>query len=189
MLLIKDIRTSTDMTASILTMPRFFGYSFNPLTTYYIYDPDLIAVVLEVHNTFSEAYIYVVHHSEKAQSFPRRFHVSPFNDRLGTYQFKTTSPEKGFSIELILLTPEKKPKLMATLKSQSASSVNDTLTVLRLCVQCGWWIFLSLPRILYEAWKLYHQKGLPVYLRPEPFHEKGTIGRQNPGATDLYLPQ
>jgi DUF1365 family protein len=175
------------MTASILTMPRFCGYSFNPLTTYYIYDPDLIAVVLEVHNTFGEAHIYVIHHSEKAQSFPRRFHVSPFNDRLGTYKFKTISPEKGISIELVLFTPEKKPKLIATLKSKSISSVNDTLAVLRLCLLCGWWIFLSLPRILYEAWKLYHNKGLPVYLRPEPFHQKGTIRRQAPGAIDLYL--
>jgi hypothetical protein len=71
MLLIKDIQTSTDLTASILTMPRFFGYSFNPLTTYYyIYDPDLFAVVLEAHNTFGEAHIYVVHHSERHRVFP-----------------------------------------------------------------------------------------------------------------------
>jgi DUF1365 family protein len=170
----------------MLTMPRFFGYSFNPLTTYYIYDPDLIATVLEVHNTFGEAHIYVVRHSEKTKTISRRFHVSPFNDRLGTYQFKTLSPENGISIELVLVTPENKPKLVATLKSQNSSSVNDTMNVLILCVQCGWWIFLSFPRILYEAWKLYYQKGLPVYLRPEPFHEKGTIGRQTPGSRDQY---
>jgi DUF1365 family protein len=174
------------MTASMLTMPRFFGYSFNPLTTYYVYDTDLIAVVLEVHNTFGEKHIYVVRHSDKSQSICRKFHVSPFNDRLGTYQFKTTSPEMAISVELTLVTPEAKPKLVANLKSRSMASITDISAVLLLCVQCGWWIFLTFPRILYEAWKLHCRKGLPVYMRPEPVHENGTVGRQYPASTDMY---
>jgi len=174
------------MTAKMLTMPRFFGYSFNPLTTYYVYDDDLIVVVLEVHNTFGEKHIYVVRHSNKSQSISRRFHVSPFNDHLGTYQFKTTSPEYGISIKFTLVTPEAKPKFVATLKSKSGAAVTDTMAILALCLKCGWWIFLTFPRILFEAWKLHYRKGLPVYMRPEPYHEKGTVGRQSPSSTDLY---
>jgi hypothetical protein len=169
----------------MLTMPRYLGYSFNPLTTYYVYDPDLIAVVLEVHNTFGEKHIYVVR--DISQSISRRFHVSPFNDRLGTYQFKSKDARKGISIELTLVAPEGKPKLVATLRSRSYSPVGDIPAVLRLCVQCGWWIFMSFPRILYEAWKLHYRKGLPVYMRPEPYHEKGTIGRRPPGSVDIYF--
>jgi DUF1365 family protein len=175
------------MTASMLTMPRFFGYSFNPLTTYYVYDPDLVAIVLEVHNTFGEKHIYVVRYSKTQQSIPRRFHVSPFNDRLGTYRFKTTSPENGIAIELTLATPENKPKLVATLKSHSSTPVTEAGNVLRLCVQCGWWIFLSFPRILFEAWRIHYHKGLPVFLRPEPFNDSGTIHRQPSSSTDLYV--
>jgi DUF1365 family protein len=178
------------MTASMLTMPRYFGYSFNPLTMYYIYDKDLIAVVLEIHNTFGEKHIYVLPHSNKSQSISRRFHVSPFNDRLGTYSFKTTSPESGrISIEFTLVTPESKPKFVATLKSQSEAAVSDISALLLLCLRCGWWIFLTIPRISWEAWKLHYRKGLPVYSRPEPFHERGTVKRQSPGSTDLYHPR
>jgi len=185
--LTQGIYTSPSVRIYMMTMPRFLGYSFNPLTTYYIYDPEHVATVLEVHNTFGEKHIYVVSHSDGAVSIPRRFHVSPFNDRLGTYQFRSTlSPENGISVELTLVTPDNKPKLVATLKSLSESRMDDTLAVLRLCIVCGWWIFMSMPRILWEAWKLHYRKGLSVYVRPEPFHERGTIGRQPSRTMDLY---
>src|SRR5216117_803774 len=122
------------MTAYMATMPRFFGYSFNPLTTYYVYDDDLlVSIVLEVHNTFGEKHIYVVPPDSK--SISRRFHVSPFNDRLGAYHFKTSSPESGIFIQLTLVTPESKPKLVATLKSHYAAPVFDTPAVLLLCLK------------------------------------------------------
>lgn len=175
---------SDSMTASMLTMPRFCGYSFNPLTVYYIYDPEWVATVLEVHNTFGEKHIYVVPKTESR--IPRRFHVSPFNDREGSYQFQVMSPP-DVNVKLTLVTPETKPKLVATLTSQSSCSINKTFSILRLCVLCGWWIFLTMPRILFEAWKLHYQKSLPVYMRPEPFQEKGTIGRKFSSSTDLYV--
>jgi DUF1365 family protein len=174
------------MTAFMLTMPRFFGYSLNPLTTYYIYDnDDLTAIVLEVHNTFGEKHIYVVPYSPSSQSISRRFHVSPFNDRLGTYQLKIRSPEHGISIKLTLVTPEARLKLVATLESVSEAAVTDVTAVLSLCISCGWWIFLTFPRILFEAWKLHYRKRLPVFMRPEPFHENGTVKRQSSNSTDL----
>ena len=77
-------------------------------------DDELIAVILEVHNTFGEKHIYVVRYPTKSQSIAHRLHLSPFNDRLGRYQCKTISPEAGITIELTLLTPEAKPKLVGT---------------------------------------------------------------------------
>src|SRR5271170_2970432 len=171
------------MTAMMLTMPRFFGYSFNPLTTYYVYDPELVAVVLEVHNTFGEKHIDV---TKGSQSIPRQFHVSPFNDRLGTYQFKVTPPT---SINLTIVTPEGRPKLVATLKGKRSVDMSNLPAVMLLCVQCGYWIFLTLPRITYEAWRLHYQKNLPVYMRPEPVDDRGTVQRQSPSSTDRYAPQ
>lgn len=189
--LIQGISTSSSMRAFMLTMPRFIGYSFNPLTAYYIYELEHIATVLEVHNTFGEKQLYVVSHFDhtgRSISISRRFHVSPFNDRLGTYQFRTTSPENGISIELTLVTPENKPKLVATLNSVSESLMDDSATVLKISALCGWWILVSMPRIFLEAWKLHYRKGLPVYMRPEPVHDKGTIGRQTSRPVDLYSP-
>ena len=172
--------TTKAMTATMLTMPRFFGYSFNPLTTYYVYDPELVAIVLEVHNTFGEKHIYV---TSGSQSISRQFHVSPFNDRLGTYNFRCTPPT---SIELTLVTPEGKPKLVATLKGKQSVEM-ASLWALILCVRYGWWIFLTFPRILFEAWKLHYRKRLPVYMRPEPLDVKGTVWRQSPASTDSYF--
>lgn len=182
-LLIQGIFASTSMTAFMLTMPRLFGYSFNPLTTYYVYDnKGLTAIVLEIHNTFGEKHIYVVHYSPTSQSISRRFHVSPFNDRLGTYQLKIKPPELGISIRFTLVTPEARPKLVATLESVSEAGLT---AILSLCISCGWWIFLTFPRILFEAWKLHYRKGLPVFMRPEPFHERGTVKRQSSNSTNL----
>ena len=56
--------------------------------------------------------------------------------------------------------------------------------VFLLCLQCGWWVFLTFPRILYEAWRLHYQKKLPVYMRPEPVDDSGTVQRQSPTSTD-----
>src|SRR5579862_3321014 len=172
------------MKAWMLTMPRFLGYSFNPLTVYYIYDPTWIATLLEVHNTFGEKHVYVV--PRKETSIPRRFHVSPFNDREGTYQFQV-SPPPEINIKLTLVTPEAKPKLVATLTSQNSRSIHDGMSVFWLCVLYGWWIFLTMPRILWEAWRLHYRMKLPVYMRPEPFQDQGTIHRQMSSSTDLYI--
>jgi len=168
-------------------MPRYFGYSFNPLTTYYVYDPELVAVVLEVHNTFEEKHIYPLRFSS-SQSVVRRFHVSPFNDRLGTYTLKTRDPGNGISIELTVVTPDGKSKLYASLKSKTGPYLHHSIGVLWICVLCGWWIFMTFPRILYEASKLHYWKKLPVYMRPEPLNDNGTIVRQYPQSIDLYVP-
>ena len=139
-----------------------------------------MAVVLEVHNTFGEKHIDV---TKGSQSISRQFHVSPFNDRLGTYQFKVTPPT---FIELTIVTPEGRLKLVATLKGKRSVDMSNLPAVVLLCIQCGWWIFLTLPRIMYEAWRLHYQKNLPVYMRPEPVDDKGTVQRQSPSSTDRY---
>jgi DUF1365 family protein len=167
----------------MLTMPRYLGYSFNPLTVYYIcHGTKWIASVLEVHNTFGEKHIYVV--PQHQDRIPRRFHVSPFNDREGTYHLQI-SPPPTIDVKLTLVTPENKPKLTATLKSGESRDINDTIGILKLCVSCAWWIFLTMPRILIEASKLHYRMKLPVYMRPEPFQESGTIGRQPVSSIDL----
>jgi cyclopropane-fatty-acyl-phospholipid synthase len=175
------------MTAKMLTMPRFLGYAFNPLTTYYIYDPHLVAVVLEVHNTFHEKHIYPVPFTPSKQSITRRFHVSPFNDRLGTYTFKTRDPNLGLSIELTVMSSENEPKLYASLKSSSRSASLADPGVLWVCVACGWWIFMTFPRIVYEAGKLHYAKKMPVYVRPEPVRDEGTVVRQQATYLDTYF--
>lgn len=78
------------------TMPRLFGYVFNPVSFFHCHDEQgrLRAVLAEVSNTFGERHNYLVHHPDlcpiesgdrlRAQKV---FHVSPFFDVEGEYRF------------------------------------------------------------------------------------------------------
>ncbi|KAJ3126067.1 hypothetical protein HK101_005811, partial [Irineochytrium annulatum] len=97
----------------LVTMPRVVGVAFNPLNTYYCFEParaadwktgddaalrrpNLRAVLLEVNNTFGERHLYLCDERNRmeppragyttAHEVKRAFHVSPFNNRSGVYE-------------------------------------------------------------------------------------------------------
>jgi DUF1365 family protein len=81
------------------TMPRVFGFVFNPITLYYCHAPDgrLAAMVYEVHNTFGQRHAYVATCGEAdvgtiAQSCGKTFHVSPFMGMEMSYAFRIRPP-------------------------------------------------------------------------------------------------
>ncbi|KAI9601221.1 hypothetical protein H4Q26_001030 [Puccinia striiformis f. sp. tritici PST-130] len=96
----------------LLSMPTYLGYTtINPLSIYFCYqksdtlkNPPLKYVVLDVQNTFDERHSYLLtigvnetplpNSSEFDHQWviPRAFHVSPFNDRTGTYQISLSDP-------------------------------------------------------------------------------------------------
>jgi len=78
------------------TMPRLFGYIFNPVSFYFCYDAaqQLRAVIAEVSNTFGERHNYVVAHKDQRpiqaqdrMTTGKAFHVSPFFPMQGEYEF------------------------------------------------------------------------------------------------------
>ncbi|EJD05057.1 uncharacterized protein FOMMEDRAFT_154227 [Fomitiporia mediterranea MF3/22] len=201
--------------AWMLTMPSYLGIEgINPLTVFYCYKKPgeimsdcvtrLWIVVLEVHNTFGERHVYVLQtgsqHEDKATApgfthswtFPRQFHVSPFNDRSGYYTCSITAPphpppslssstatlalnKTNLSdspialprIRIQLYTPDKKLKLTASLRSTSAVPLT-TPTLLATLVRYPITLFLSFPRIAWQAFHLHYRRRLDVYARPEP---------------------
>jgi uncharacterized protein len=81
----------------LLTMPKFFGYAFNPVSFFLCFNQaqQLICVLVEVHNTFKERHTYLAHH----QNFnpitnldvihkEKKLHVSPFCQVEGRYKFR-----------------------------------------------------------------------------------------------------
>ena len=50
-----------NITIKLLCYPRIFGYVFNPLSVFYVYNNynDLISILYEVKNTFGEQHTYV----------------------------------------------------------------------------------------------------------------------------------
>ncbi|MGC4006354.1 MAG: DUF1365 domain-containing protein [Pirellulales bacterium] len=99
----------------VLTLPRMWGYYFNPLAVFYCFDPtgtDVEAVVAEVSNTpWGERHCYVLRHENDAgdnversrvlrAEFAKRMHVSPFLPMDLTYRWTGTTPGKRLAIRL-----------------------------------------------------------------------------------------
>lgn len=79
------------------TMPRLFGYTFNPVSFFFCHDKSgvLRAVICEVSNTFGERHNYLVAHKDarpiKSNEWliaRKVFHVSPFFPLTGHYRFR-----------------------------------------------------------------------------------------------------
>ena len=82
----------------LLCYPRIWGYVFNPLSVFFIYDKNsnLISILYEVKNTFGEQHTYIFKLQQTDQvvehTCKKKFHVSPFIEMDCTYFFKITKP-------------------------------------------------------------------------------------------------
>lgn len=151
-------------------------------------------MILEVNNTFDERRMYLLKAGEKydmdddedaskdpsarfKNTWPKDFHISPFNSRKGRYSlsaidpFGASSPNTPILDNTIILKSSKNhPKLVARVFSKGA--LIDPLTASpweNACFLIAWcWVgFATFPRILKEAFVLFFQRGLHVWLRPE----------------------
>lgn len=103
---------------SLLCYPRYLGYVFNPLSTYFCYDQqdNVFAIVYEVSNTFGERHSYILAANKQIdadqgietnqtrftinQAIEKTFYVSPFNPESGQYQFQIVPPDEHVSIAI-----------------------------------------------------------------------------------------
>ncbi|GJE92912.1 DUF1365 domain-containing protein [Phanerochaete sordida] len=185
--------------AWMLTMTSYCGFEgINPLTVYFCYahGGEPWVVVLEIHNTFGERHVHVLATSSAQDvslpkgfthewTFPREFHVSPFNDRSGYYRVSVnmpTAPSRSAPdtpppmprVRVLLHTamPPGEPgvgplKLAAFLTPTTSLPWTSRNFLWSLLLQ-PFVLFVSTPRILYEAWRLHYRKGLCVYAKPDP---------------------
>ena len=99
----KNIST-IDIKIKILCYPRIFGYVFNPLSIFFVYNNknSLISILYEVKNTFGEQHTYVfkVENREKTieNNCKKKFFVSPFMDLESSYYFKILYPGNKLSV-------------------------------------------------------------------------------------------
>jgi len=92
----------------LLAHLRTLGWSFNPVSVYYCWQPDglaLDAVVLEVTNTpWGERHWYVfdARHGATTQTAPKEMHVSPFLPMDVDYRVTWTVPGDRLDLEVIV---------------------------------------------------------------------------------------
>ena len=126
---------SGEGTLLLLTLPRMYGYVFNPLSIYYYFDSKekLTAVIYQVTNTFGDRHCYVVpidHQQESgmiySHSAEKQLFVSPFISMSATYDFYIRTPSK--KIQLAIHEFENaKHILTATLSGKEECLNNDTI--------------------------------------------------------------
>lgn len=181
--------------AYLVTAPRFLGYSFNPVSFWYLYDSDtrLRSMVLEVNNTFDERRMYLLkaNNAKTDQSsqtgglktlvfdtWEKDFHVSPFNSRKGTYSLKAIDPLAAFEetghVEIdntiVLRSSKDAAKIVARVFSEGTPQDPTFITTFQLIkfIAAWWWVGLATyPRIVWEAQRLFFKRKLHVWYRPE----------------------
>ncbi|KAF2663719.1 DUF1365-domain-containing protein [Microthyrium microscopicum] len=193
--------------AYLVTAPKFLGYSFNPVSFWYIYDhrDALTTMILEVNNTFGERRMYLLkdtpndlaadaNSSRFRNHWEKDFHVSPFNSRKGHYSLSALNPFRdgtikapGIDNNIVLTSSKSHAKLVARLLSDGSpldlSSVS-TATILQLVLQWCWLGIFTFPRIIKEAFVLFFQRKLHVWLRPEVVASSAS---RAPNATEMEL--
>lgn len=138
-----------------------------------------------------------IHHSSSSTNFKtawaKDFHVSPFNSRKGNYtlnahdpfpssfsSFKSSDEEGAIINNTITLTSSKQhAKLIARVFSTKPSLDPSSLGLMgEIKLVAGWWWvgFVTFPRILREAAKLFFLRKLHVWYRPEVLRQ--SIGRR-----------
>ena len=98
-----------DISIKLLCYPRIFGYVFNPLSTYFIYNKhsELISIFYEVKNTFGEQHTYIFKAQDEKtvqNKCKKKFYVSPFIEMDCEYHFKTLNPREQLSVVTVSYT-------------------------------------------------------------------------------------
>ena len=153
----------------LLCYPRIFGYVFNPISVYFVYDAAdrLTALIYAVRNTFGERHTYVapIRVGEFGPAGVRQertkiFHVSPFIDMGARYHFRVLPPGKVVRLR-IHETEKGEPLLAATFVGEEKTLATSTLAA-------------CLLKIPFMTWKItagIHWEALKLWLKGARFHK------------------
>lgn len=166
----------------LISSPRYFGYAFNPVNFYLRMANDaLVCALAEVNNTFGDRHIYPLLELEKKGSAswsagcPKNFHVSPFNDMEGEYQFSFRIEEDEIFLGVDLWkSGECIMKTWIQGKARPLTNFEITRHALLHPLDTA---LNSMPRILWQAALLYYKKKMPVFKRPTPLSANTLIDR------------
>jgi cyclopropane-fatty-acyl-phospholipid synthase len=171
-------------TIMLITSARYFNYVFNPVSFYYCFSRDdtLVCTVAEVSNTFGERHVYIPSRTgDNVSGFPahfiapKEFHVSPFNDMTGIYEFLFADIRKELKVRINLYRDNE----LAFYGELSGDPLPLTASnQAKILLKHPLIPHLTVPRIYWEAAKLYFLRKLSYHPKPVPINMM-TI-RKNP---------
>jgi DUF1365 family protein len=149
---------SNEVEIKLLCYPRIFGYVFNPLSIFFVYDKnsDLIAVLYEVKNTFGEQHSYIFK-TKKEQNLiqhvcKKKFHVSPFIEMNCVYFFRLLKP--GNKISVIIDVQDPDGKILYASQDGIKSELNNN-NLFKSYLKHPLMTFKIIITIHFEAFKLW----------------------------------
>lgn len=153
----------------LLTLPRIFGYVFNPISIYFCFDEQgkPLCSVAEVGNTFSEKKLYLLGPDELStnevfkKTVSKHFYVSPFSALDLNFDFQLKIPAEKLDIQIDDRDGEKRI-LISTLTGQRAALSNRNL----------FWFTAKYPLVTLKVIFLIHWHALRLWLKGVPFHRK-----------------
>ena len=152
-------------TIYLLTQPRLFGYTFNPISLYIaVKGESIVGILCEVGNTFGEQKIYPVIQEKQQQlatSATKNYYISPFIELDGTLKITTNKDINSFWIQVQSFVDDNL-KLDALLKGE-----RKELTFKNL-------FFLSIlfPLTPFKIIFLIHWYALKLWIKGVPFFKK-----------------
>ncbi len=159
----------------LLTTLRSFGYGFNPVSFYFVYEEnghDLRAVVSEVNNTpWGEQHCYVHPWKEGGQGsfrFRKDFHVSPFMPMDVDYEWRFSAPGNELNVTMICRR-EDRGFFSARMKLQRRAISRNALAgnLLRSAVLP----FKVIAAIYWQALRLWLKKA-PFHTHPDKLKQE-----------------
>ena len=158
---LKNIGIMTeDISIKLLCYPRIFGYVFNPLSTYFIYNKlsELISIFYEVKNTFGEQHTYIFKAQDEKtvqNKCKKKFYVSPFIEMDCEYHFKTLNPREQLSV--VINQNDKDGKLLFASQDGISKDFNNKNLILSYLTH-PFMTFKIIGAIHYEAFKLWAKR-------------------------------
>ncbi len=145
------------------TFPRVLGYVFNPVSFWFCYEEEeVLAIICQVNNTFGESHSYVLKNKpcHNKKTLKKKFHVSPFYDVKGDYEFDFTTK----NIAKIIYKDDGVTQLITSIKGTSIHW--SDLSLLRLFFQFPLYTLFVIFAVHYQALKLFIKKN-KFYTKPE----------------------
>jgi len=171
---------ATEGPIRLLTHLRYFGYCFNPVSFYFLFDSSgrhVEQIVAEINNTpWDERYSYVLGEEQnlgtetkKRYRFAKDFHVSPFMGMDVRYDWFFTEPSHTLSIHMENLVGDTRT-FDATLSLRRTEITSASMT--RVLVQYPLVTLKVFGAIYWNAFRLW-RKRIPFYPHPDKVHPRG----------------
>jgi DUF1365 family protein len=152
---------------TLVTLPRVFGYIFNPVSFYFCHDTSgaPLCAVVEVGNTFGEMKPYLLPSPSDENSFrlvaPKHFYVSPFSPLDLAFDFKLRVPGEQLEIHI----DDREGDRRVLLSSLTGRRV--PLTTAQLA-----WFTIKYPFITLKVIALIHWHALLLWAKRLPCYRK-----------------